>query len=529
MSATEAAALSSSVVRIPLSVYPSINPFALDLVRDAHAAARFLPRPSLESLRPRGKGREHQPLAEAISSQNSGWGNNVSDELQRWNLGETIGIIAGQQVCFAGGPLLILSKIASLLALRERFRRRGVEATTFFWLATEDHDYDEVTTLTLPGEQQRVLSAKERPPIRRIVGTLPIPPSLRSDLLDALDFDSEPRWLRQGLNLRDSFAELMTDVFRGQGMVFVDSLLPELRSAGRDLFRRIVNQGAPIEQALNERAHTLRDEGYAPQVLPAAEEHYTLFYLIDKQQVRQPIRRTDDGWSVGARAVSASDLLAIMDSEPYSISTSVLTRPLLQDSVLRPDVFVGGPSEVSYYAQIQPLHEMLDVPLPYVALRAHCLVTSSRLLRAVDRYQLAPDELFQPVEKVIEAHDPHSVERVSARVEQARLAIEQQLGEIQGVIMVAEPALQRSVDRTMRRIAFHLDKLGNRGRSAAVRTDKERFKSISRLLTNLAPSGTPQDRKTAWMPLLLQWGEMLPARMIEEAEPDADVVKVIGL
>ena len=46
-------------------------------------------------------------------------------------------------------------------------------------------------------------------------------------------------------------------------------------------------------------------------------------------------------------------------------------RPLLQDFVLRPDVFVGGPAEVAYYAQAAPLHPLLNVPMPRVALRAH--------------------------------------------------------------------------------------------------------------------------------------------------------------
>jgi uncharacterized protein YllA (UPF0747 family) len=56
-------------------------------------------------------------------------------------------IIAGQQVGFAGGPLYTLAKLASLVRFKRDMAKQGIPVTAFFWLATEDHDFDEVATL----------------------------------------------------------------------------------------------------------------------------------------------------------------------------------------------------------------------------------------------------------------------------------------------------------------------------------------------------------------------------------------------
>ena len=531
MSTTEAPAGPSIVLQLPLDKYPSMNSFALDFVRDTPSALRFCARETADRIAPPGKERGRDEVVAALAKQNAEWGNDVARQLQSWNEGQTVGVIAGQQVGFAGGPLLILAKIASLMQLRERFDRKGVPATIFFWLATEDHDYDEVAALTLAlPERRATLRARERPAVRHVVGALPLPQSLRRGLLEAITFSSTPRWLREGITFRDSFAELLTDVFHGRGLVLVDSLLPELRVAGRPLFRDVLEKESEIQSALGDRSQQLEEAGYPPQVVPGEEGDYSLLYRIDRQGIRQPIRRVaSGGFTIGSEPIEKEELLRVAGEDPQSISTGVLTRPLLQDFVFRPEVFVGGPAEVSYYAQIAPLHQLLKIKPPRVMLRGHTLVTSARNLRAVERYGLRTEELFSDAETIIAAHDPQAVARLEESIDLSRAEIEERLGNMREAIVSTEPALERSVDRTLRRTRFHLDTLKRRGRMAAIRKNSERYRAVSRLLDALVPGGVPQDRQTSWLLLWRQWGDLLIRRIVEAVEPDADVVTIVGL
>src|SRR4051794_16169669 len=143
----------------PLSDYPGMNRFVLDWLGGDQ---RFLPRDTstLAAPSPRNGG-ERVKLAEAIIESNKHWGLFVRDDVERWARGESVTLVAGQQVGFAGGPLYTLVKIASLLKMKRRLEAAGTPATVFFWLATEDHDFSEVATIKLPsrGKKQTDLVA----------------------------------------------------------------------------------------------------------------------------------------------------------------------------------------------------------------------------------------------------------------------------------------------------------------------------------------------------------------------------------
>src|SRR5262249_25296297 len=146
-----------------------------------------------------------------------------------------------------------------------------------------------------------------------------------------------------------------------------------------------------IQRTLASRAAELTAAGYTPQVASRENGQYTLLYAIDER---------------GNRDITDKP------AAPECTSTSALTRPLLQDSVLQPDVFVGGPAEVAYYAQIAPLHEMLGISMPRVALRAHALVAPKRIARAIERFDIKPEEVFTSAEELLSAREPEGVAKI---------------------------------------------------------------------------------------------------------------------
>src|ERR1700754_721009 len=59
-------------------------------------------------------------------------------------------VVTGQQVVLFGGPLLTLLKAATAIArAKEATEATGVEHVPVFWLATEDHDLEEVDQVSL--------------------------------------------------------------------------------------------------------------------------------------------------------------------------------------------------------------------------------------------------------------------------------------------------------------------------------------------------------------------------------------------
>ena len=502
---TEAACL-----RIPLATY-GLSPFMLDWMAGLPKATQFLPR---------NAGRQFSPtthpsaLADALITSNRQWGRDVGDEVLRWSRGETFTVIAGQQVGFAGGPIYTLAKLAGMLKLKRENEKRGIPTTVLFWLATEDHDFNEVATLALPkrdAKQQLDLTTfrASRHESKTAVGALPVPEELTRALIEYLDIP-RPAWLREGITFRDSFAELISTAVDGN-FILVDALLPELRRAGAPLFDGILTNWERIQHDLDERAASLRSAGYTPQVVPRPGDGHTLLFELDEHGRRELIDKP--------RPLAS----------PERTSTSALTRPLLQDFVLRPDLFVGGPSEVAYYAQITPLHDLLGVAMPRVVLRAHEMLAPKRIARTVARYDIRPEEIFAGADSLLAAREPAGVAEVRSIAQKARRELAEQITRIGEIALPAEHALARAINRSIGHIEYHFDKLTERAIRGLARKDRERYAAVRELVSTLIPDGAPQDRVTGWFGYWQEYGQHLVNRMTDEAEQDEDVCKVVSL
>lgn len=516
-----------TLLELPLASYPGMKGYALDLVLGRGEARALGSRRESVQLRP--PSRDRSALASSLAASNLAWGNDVAAQLAEWSEGRSVAIIAGQQVGFAGGPLLTISKIASLLNLRASLAARGVAATAFFWMATEDHDFGEVATLDWPDRESVAKIRCPHPPgIPRAVGALPVPASLRSrlaDLAGLVDAD----WLRDGVTFRDSFATLVSSLFAGRGLVLVDSLDPELRRAGAPLLRSMLDAIGEIESEIAERSALVQRAGYAPQVVPGPDGRYSLLYLLGRDGERLALRYDDGAWRAGDASLAGGTLEKALDESPERISTGALMRPLLQDFVFEPAVFVGGPAEVAYYAQLVPLHARLGVTPPHVALRAHVLVAEEKVLRTIDRYGIDASELALPVDEILSKREDGAIEALRRNVDALSAGIAEAARPVVERILEADRSMERSLRRTLRRLEFHARRLESRGVRALARRDGDRHRAVTRLANALFPDGVPQDRRISWLRLWLDHGDALADRLVELAEPDSAVYRITGV
>ena len=464
--------------RVPLERYPGMNQFVLDWM---NGDARFLPRGAAGSQPAGVRPAESRPLH----------------------------IVAGQQVGFAGGPLYTLAKLASLIRLKRDYEKQGTPVKAYFWMATEDHDFNEVAQLYVPANGQRDLAcirAVRATVSRTVVGPQPIPEELVEQLLAQLEIE-RPSWLRPGITFKDSFAELIASI-AGDEVTLIDALDPELRKAGASLFEQIRANQNDIQHALKTRAQQLEAAGYKEQVVPGDGDEYTLLFHIDEHGTRKPGNRET--------------------GNPENTSTSALTRPLLQDYVLNPDIFLGGPAEVAYYAQLSPLHEMLGIRQPRVALRGHVLVAPRRVTRAFERYGIDPAEIFTSPDTLLAEREPDGVARIEAIADEAKRDLMKRIEQIGELALPADHSLARSIERSIGHIEYHFDKLAERATKGLVRKDRERYAAVRELVATLYPDRNVQDRVVSWFALLCR-NESLVQRVVDEVEPDSAFFKVIEL
>jgi len=210
-------------------------------------------------------------------------------------------------------------------------------------------------------------------------------------------------------------------------------------------------------------------------------------------------------------------------------STSAITRPLLQDFVLQPDVFVGGPAEVAYYAQIAPLHQLLGVRLPRVAVRGHALVAPKRIVRVFERFGIEPREVFAGADALLAEREPEEVATVRRLAEEGRRELAEKIGRIGEIALPAEHALARAINRSIGHIEYHFDKLAERAIRGIARKDRERYAAAKELVAALYPDRHVQDRVVGWFAYWCEFRDHLVERLVDCIEPDSDHFRIISL
>ena len=356
----------------PIDVAPGLSRLFLDYCAGASAVRPFyssIPRDTTwQERRPRPA--HWNDVVELLAEENPSAATGFAVEALRNGAGT---VLTGQQVGVFGGPLYTPCKAATGLARARQATALGKPHVAVFWLATEDHDFEEVNHVTFPSRKKlRKLVYKKTPaapvPVGGVVLEEGIEPLIEQawELLGASDaMDALAEAYKPGRTFGQAFAEFYMKAFAAQGLLVVDAAGREWHRLGSPVLSAAIERADELHAALVERNKTLAAAGYHAQVAVTAES--SLLFLIDARTgARLSLKRLpasagepNDLWQAGRERYTTADLLGVLAAEPERISPSALLRPVFQDYLLGTSLIVGGPAEIAYFAQSAVLYERI--------------------------------------------------------------------------------------------------------------------------------------------------------------------------
>jgi bacillithiol biosynthesis cysteine-adding enzyme BshC len=302
-------------------------------------------------------------------------------------------VTTGQQLGLFGGPVYTVFKTITTIALSKHIEEKtGIPVIPIFWLADEDHDFDEIATTKLPADEQGTnnLSLSENSS-GRAVGSIKVGEEIDSlisemdDLLPDTDFKSDVMDLLQRCYTSESthneaFGRLIAELFGKHGIVLAGSNFPSLKKATSIVFKKAISNVQDSGEALGKGTRRL-SEHYHQQ---AQIEPSMLFIFNEGERVRLHVDEKSGQWTSSDNKLSYStdELLQLADESPELFSPNVFLRPVIQEYWLPNLAYAGGPGEISYWAQMKELFEFYDVTEPVVWPR----VTATLLGHSIQRY-----------------------------------------------------------------------------------------------------------------------------------------------
>lgn len=450
------------------------------------------------------------------------------ESLRRFARPEALAVVSGQQPGIFGGPLYTLYKLLTAANLARSIEAAtGVPVVPVFWIASDDHDFEELRTtyvsdgaaeptpLSYPVEAapRGVSVARIRfgPAVEALVRSAEsvVPPSpFREGVLGRLRAAYAP-----GRGFSEAFARFVAPIAAEQGVLLFEASDEEAKAAAMPIFEREVALGGGSSVVAKERGEALEKAGYHAQIGRAGNE-LNLFW---HGREREAIRVTDSGafrLAGSGQELSGSKLLASIRNRPADVSPGVLLRPLMQDYLFPTAAYVGGPAEVAYWAQVGALYPLFDLEPPAVAPRAGATLLEGKVARVLERFHLDWTALAGDPEAAVQAGLRALLpEDFGSLFERERSQLEAVLARLKEAVSAFDPSLEAAVTTAGHRIERETDGLEKKLMHVWKRRQEESVQQIRRAHGHLFPRGHLQERTVSLLGYSARYGPALLERL----------------
>jgi len=427
-------------------------------------------------------------------------------------------VTAGQQSGLLTGPLYTIYKAMTVINVAHRLAERiGRPVVPVFWVGADDDDRGEADHCGC-WDQQYAIHQLHYPELAgssgQIIGNLPAGNFAEQvleqveSLISGLPFAGETmQMLREtqlaSENMGEWFCRLMARLFSAQGMVICDPRLPEIRQLSAEVLYREIAAPLRTTDLVNERAHELQRRGYRPQLTKPADT--CNFFKLN--ETRQRVTYRDGLFHVEGQAYSKDDLHELITQQPEQWMPNAVLRPVVQEYLLGSTLFVSGPNELGYWAELHPVFQALGVEMPPVMPRGAMTLAPAGIARLIQHWQLSPLELLYDYDQVrynlLAAQQPESVERGFTR---ARAETERLLADLSQSISRVDSTLAQSVLAANQRMLNELERLERKTLKAIERQSTEQTARLERVRKTLFPWRGLQERTLNIFCLLARYG-----------------------
>ncbi len=441
-------------------------------------------------------------------------------------------VVTGQQVVLFGGPLLTILKAATAVArAKDATKATGVEHVPVFWLATEDHDLEEVDQVSLltktSVETLRAgLKVAHAVPVG---GVVPGPEldAVLEQVSELLEFAPVSDWLRECYRPADetkptlalAFGRLMAKIFAEQGLVVMDAASRGFHALGASTLRYAIEHAAELQAALIARSKELVGAGYHAQVL-VAEGGSMLFLLDEVTGERVALRRVvvdgkDAQWKAGGRAYSTAELIAILEATPERLSPNALLRPVFQDTLLPTAAYVGGPAEIAYFAQSAVLYEAILRRITPVLPRLSATLLEPAIATVMDKDEVQLPDAMTTAEVLAQRLGARAMPIEGKRkLAAVGNAVEVELAALTEYLAGMDESLGRSAKVSGSKMRYQMNRLRRMAATFELQKEASLMKHAQAITLNVFPGGHPQERVVAGVWFMARYGDGLVEKLV---------------
>lgn len=395
----------------------------------------------------------------------------------------TFTLTTGHQLVLGGGPMFMLYKIATAIRMAESLRERfpDYNFVPVFWMATEDHDWDEAnhyyTDYCDP--------IRYSPDYEGAVGRHILTPEIQEVLPETHPYRLA---FEPGMKYADAYRRFAHQLFGDKGLIILDAdhaalkrlFIPQME---QDLFSH-----SP-QNLIQQTNSALESKGYKTQVFP---REINLFYLGDGFRDRIVELENGFGCAEHEKSWTKEELKTELHANPEKFSPNVALRPLYQEVILPNLAYTGGWGELSYWLQFKGLFDHFGVQFPLLMPRFTAGILTKAQSEKAAAFHFAPQDFDLHLHRLYEKYIPHIWDE--GPFEAQRVQIETAMAGLQKMLAEMDPTLGKSWAGEIAKLAKRLDRIKKKVHKSLRNKHSRVFREIKELKTEVQPSGSVQER-----------------------------------
>jgi bacillithiol biosynthesis cysteine-adding enzyme BshC len=446
--------------------------------------------------------------------------------------GQGFFVQTGQQAGLFGGPLYTVHKVITAIRVAQSAEHHlQVAVAPLFWIAADDHDFAEVNhsyllahdntlqRLELPDDGRPPASMQRRqlgPEIKRAVSELR---RLSPETDDANELCAllEAAYTPDN-NVADAFGTLIAFLFDRFDLLITSSADATLKRLAAPVIQYELQHAEPHEDAVNAQTQKLVLRGYHEQVPVRSDAANVSF---EEENGRDRLMRWGKDWELSRSKIrlSGPEIADLLNHEPERFSANVLLRPIVASAVFPTLAYVGGPAEISYYAQIGCLFAAHRVPMPLVVPRASAEIVEYKVQKVLDKFGLQPADVHVPFDRLAtELIRRELPQQVTDTIETLRERLKQGYDALIDAAIAIDPTLRGPLESSRNAGDKRLNDMHKKIVQHLKKRNAIELEQLRRASTSLYPFGQAQDRVLGIVSYYARYGSGLLDRIAEEID-----------
>ncbi|NQU62881.1 MAG: bacillithiol biosynthesis cysteine-adding enzyme BshC [SAR324 cluster bacterium] len=446
----------------------------------------------------------------------------VDKNLNALNSQDTLAIVTGQQLGLFGGPLLTYYKALTAIFLARKLESDyKTTVVPIFWMETGDADYSEVNRTGFPPDGDDPRRAVYT--LRDIVSGKSVHHHILTPEIDIVR-DEIMNWLnssphrkrygkiigdcyQSGTPIVDAFRKLFTSLLGSMGLVMFDALDSNIVDISKPFWRKCVERPESLNNAFSVSSREVMAMRLPLQV--RLRTNTLPIFSMDEDGIRHRLIGHSDAWQKGtnSKTYSNTDLKDMAEDAKNVFSPAVLLRPLLQDWLLPTWIYVGGPSEIAYQAQIGRAYDQINLPRPLIAPRISATLVERPVRRWLDKNNWKVIEVLGGKELLLRTTG--SATSLGELFDTGSAHLRGWLARIQQQADIAGIDISRELDQSGRKLGYQWAKLLNTTMKKVSERDEARVSHAQRLQNHLFPENILQERQFNFLHYLARYGNQL--------------------